>query len=90
MSKDPELLILQLAKQARDDACAHWGEQTGADRYYDYNFFDRRFAELIVEECSQVILAWKGEPFPFGEDLAVRLIKTHFGIKEKYHGPSSD
>jgi hypothetical protein len=81
MTPDPELLIMNLAQQARDDACAQWGEQTGADRYYDYNYFDRRYAELILEECARVITAWKGEPFPFSEDLAVRLIKTHFGVK---------
>ena len=40
-----------------------------------------KFAELIVEECADVILKWKVEPFPFDEDLAVRLIKDHFGVK---------
>jgi hypothetical protein len=39
------------------------------------------FAESIVKECAEVLLRWKGEPFPFDEDLAVSLIKEHFGVK---------
>ena len=40
------------------------------------------FAELILQECFQVLKKWKGEPFPFDEDLAVSLIKEQFGVKE--------
>jgi hypothetical protein len=40
-----------------------------------------KFAELIVRECADVILEWKGAPFTFDEDLAVRLIKQHLGVK---------
>lgn len=43
-------------------------------------FSKERFAELIVQDCIQVLQNWKGEPFPFDEDLAVSLIKEHFGI----------
>jgi hypothetical protein len=39
------------------------------------------FAESIVKECAEVLLRWKGEPFPFDEDLAVSLIKEHFGVE---------
>ena len=39
-----------------------------------------KFAELIVRECADVLLKWKGEPFPFDEDLAASLIKEHFGV----------
>ena len=41
-----------------------------------------KFAELIIAECATELLKWKDEPFPFDEDLAVRLIKDHFGVKE--------
>jgi hypothetical protein len=40
-----------------------------------------KLAELIVAEACQVLSNWKGEPFPFDEDLAVSLIKEHFGVK---------
>ena len=40
-----------------------------------------KFAELIVLECADVLLKWKGEPFPFDEDLAASLIKEHFGVE---------
>jgi hypothetical protein len=44
--------------------------------------FSEKFAELIVRECAEVLLKWKGEPFPFDEDLAANLIKEHFGVEE--------
>jgi hypothetical protein len=55
----------------------------------EYNGFDptglttsqRKFAELIVKECADVILKWKKEPFPFDEDTAVSIIHEHFGIE---------
>jgi hypothetical protein len=45
-------------------------------------FNPEKFAELIVQECAHVLLQWKTEPFPFDEDVAVSLIKEHFGVKE--------
>jgi hypothetical protein len=48
----------------------------------DLTKFADRFAELIVGECAHVLLQWKNEPFPFDEDVAVSLIKEHFGVKE--------
>jgi hypothetical protein len=55
----------------------------------EYNGFDptglttsqRKFAELIIQECSKVIETWKKEPFPFDEDTAVSIIHEHFGIE---------
>ena len=47
-----------------------------------WNATGRRFAESIVKECADVLLKWKGEPFPFDEDLAASIIKEHFGVKE--------
>ena len=44
--------------------------------------YHEKFAELIVRECAEVLLKWKGEPFPFDEDLAANLIKEHFGVEE--------
>ena len=44
--------------------------------------FSQKFTELIVQECAEVLLKWKGEPFPFDEDLAANLIKEHFGVEE--------
>lgn len=40
-----------------------------------------KLSELIVKDCCQVLANWKGEPFPFDEDLAVSLLKEHFGVK---------
>ena len=40
-----------------------------------------KFAELIIKECSEVILKWKKEPVPFDEDTAVSIIHEHFGIE---------
>jgi len=42
----------------------------------------KKFAELIVKQCADVLLDWKKEPFPFDPDLAASLIKEHFGVEE--------
>ena len=42
----------------------------------------KKLAELIVADSCKVLLGWKGEPFPFDEDLAVSLLKEHFGTKQ--------
>ena len=63
--------IRGLMTQAGTDTSGKW---MGVDHA-------EKFAELIVRDCADVLLKWKGEPFPFDEDLAVSLIKEHFGIK---------
>lgn len=40
-----------------------------------------KLSELILKEACKVLQEWKSEPFPFDEDLAVNLIKEHFGVK---------
>lgn len=57
-------------------------EDSDPDNWDTQEQFIERFAELIVRDCCQVLQNWKGEPFPFDEDVAVSLIKEHFGIKE--------
>ena len=72
--------IKQLAEQARQYAWVnetHWSAGPERER-----LFEQKFAELIVRECADVLLNWKGEPFPFDEDLAARLIKEHFGVNK--------
>ena len=49
---------------------------------FGLNFNYKKFAELIIQESCQVLLNWKDEPFPFDENLAVRLLKEHFGVEE--------
>jgi hypothetical protein len=54
----------------------------GGSHYPSINSdLQQQFGELIVQECVEVLLKWKGEPFPFDENLAASLIKEHFGIK---------
>jgi hypothetical protein len=64
--------IKELAKEAAREM-----NETGT---YSEPKFQEKFAELIVRECADVLLKWKGEPFPFDEDLAASLIKEHFGV----------
>jgi len=45
------------------------------------HFDSEKFAELILRDCIDTLEAWRGEPFPFDENLAVSLIKQHFGMK---------
>ena len=43
--------------------------------------FSHEFAELIVRECTNKILKWKVEPFPYDPDVGAKIIKEHFGIE---------
>lgn len=46
-------------------------------------FFDQeKFIRLIVLDACSVLENWKKEPFPFDEDVAVSLLKEHFGVQE--------
>ena len=40
-----------------------------------------KLVELLINDSCKVLRDWKGEPFPFDEDLAVSLLKEHFGVK---------
>lgn len=71
--------IQELIKQATDIV-----EVTNPDTdiTHQREFFDHvKYTELILQECSKVILEWKKEPFPFDEDTAVELIYKHFEFK---------
>ena len=58
-------------------------KQATTEEHDGFLYFDKKkFAELIVGECADVLLQWKNEPFPFDEDVAVSLIKEHFGVEE--------
>jgi len=67
--------IIKLYEQAQD-------EVVDSDCADYYERIQLKFAELIVRECAEVLQKWKGEPFPFDEDLAASLIKEHFGVEE--------
>ena len=67
--------IKQLAEQATLAV-------TKPDGHYIVQAWQAKFAELIVQECADVLLKWKNEPFPFDEDLAASLIKEHFGVEQ--------
>lgn len=56
--------------------------EAGGSHYPSVNpAMQQRFGELIVQECANVLLEWKSEPFPLDPDFAAKLIKEHFGIK---------
>jgi hypothetical protein len=40
-------------------------------------------AELIVQECVDVILEWESEPFPLDPKFGAKIIKEHFGIENR-------
>lgn len=67
--------IKELAEQA--GFMDSWFSESGDDCEREI----KKFTELIIQECSKVILEWKKEPFPFDEDTAVELIHKHFGLK---------
>lgn len=63
--------IRELMSQAGTDSSGKW---MGVEH-------SQRLAELIVQDCVEVILEWKSEPFPMDPDFAAKLIKEHFGVK---------
>lgn len=51
--------------------------------FLDHDKLDRyteQLTKLIIEECCNIITEWKTEPFPFDEDVAVDLLRKHFGV----------
>ena len=58
-----------------------WNHATLDPTNEDSSDLIRKFAELIVQDCCDTIREWKNEPFPFDEDVAVSIIKEHFGVK---------
>ena len=64
--------IEELKQKVKTDTSGKWVQVEELDL----------FAESIIKECAEVLLKWRGEPFPFDEDLAVSLIKEHFGVKQ--------
>ena len=70
-------LVERAEYQARKHSGSDWEVYVEPSREQIFE----KFAELIVRECADVLLKWKGEPFPFDEDLAASLIKEHFGIE---------
>ena len=67
--------IKELAEQA--GFMDSWFSESGDDCEKEI----KKLTELIIKECSEVILKWKKEPFPFDEDTAVSIIHEHFGIE---------
>lgn len=68
----------EIASQVLDELVPETWVALGYDKIKEIQF---RTAELILAECTEVLLKWKGEPFPFDEELAASLIKEHFGVK---------
>jgi len=68
--------IKELLKQATKEVDPH-------DRVWVFSKVDQaKFAELLLNDCCEVLLKWKSEPFPFDEDVAVSLIKEQYGIEK--------
>ncbi len=74
--------IKLLARQAQQELQARPQTVISIPMVITQEEFNKKFAELIIQDACAVLLNWKKEPFPFDEDLAVSLIKEHFGVKE--------
>lgn len=64
--------IRELMAQAGTDSSGKWMSVDNS----------QRLAELIVQECVNVIMEWKSEPFPLDPEFAARQIQEHFGVKK--------
>lgn len=73
--------IQELAEQAQKYASEN---HPGSFVKYDPEWFalyNKKFAELIVQDCANELLKWRYEPFPLDAESAARIIKQHFGVK---------
>ena len=73
--------IFELSIQAKREFDEHIAECEQLGTQIEW-VTEERLVELVVRECCQVLQNWKIEPFPFDEDLAVSLIKEHFGVEK--------
>ena len=76
--------IKQLAVEAGFDLDVH-GSNDGNFYGWEGRWINQdiqKFSNLLLNECFSVLTEWKKEPFPFDEDLAIDLIKDHFGLNK--------
>ncbi len=52
--------------------------RTSKGTYMSHPEFNKKFAELIVQECLEVV---KWTPSLYSNDEYVKNIKTHFGVE---------
>ena len=52
--------------------------RTSKGTYMSHPEFNKKFAELIVQECVEVV---KWTPSLYSNDEYVKNIKTHFGVE---------
>ena len=48
-----------------------------------WDFDKEKFATMIVNECAEVLIKWKDEPFPYDPEFGAKLIKEHFGVNNE-------
>ena len=76
--------IKELVKQAADYANTY--SDAGADVWFE--IYNKKFAELIVQECSRVIMNGGyrnpalGEKHPLTPPEIATMIREHFGVEE--------
>ena len=69
--------IEKLAEQAEQ----HAHEQNDKHGIRFKSEYDRKFAELIVRECIEVVESQKAK-MSYGPTFVIEDIKQHFGVKE--------
>lgn len=70
-------VVYKLAEVALDKAVPETYTDLNRDQL---NRFTDQFASMLVNECCELIAEWKKEPFPFDEDVAIDIIRRHFGV----------
>jgi hypothetical protein len=70
--------IRELAEHAKQFAHDEWNGTLAEFRYSPawFEFYNKKFAELIVQECADVALWEQGKGYDVGEK-----IKEHFGVE---------
>ena len=71
-------IIAKLSKQAMDYAAEQYGPQRAGEKVWDPLTYDRKFAELIIEECGTALSPMLRDMVSRGQ--AHELIKRHFNV----------
>ena len=66
--------IRELAEQAQD-----WADAQAPLASEEHEYFTKKFAELIVSECSRIADDWVNDKDD-GKNYPSEVIKQHFGV----------
>lgn len=82
LAEQARLWAVEAYKKQNDQFTSHWDNPIG---YTPTQFFEQKFAELIVQECVAICEDTEGDPSAdsrWGRRCCAVEIREHFGVEE--------